>query len=43
MAKFNIKWRIEQYTKQANKGRRKLVFEPDDWAWLGMHNEWFLE
>ena len=35
MAKFNIKWRIEQYTKQANKGRQKLVFEPD--------KEWFSE
>ena len=28
MAKFNIERRTEQYAKQANKGRHKLVFEP---------------
>ena len=28
-AKFNIEQRTKQYTKQANKGRQKLVFEPD--------------
>ena len=30
MAKFNIKQRIVQFAKQANKGRYKLVFEPGD-------------
>ncbi|KAH9658325.1 hypothetical protein KPL70_023447 [Citrus sinensis] len=28
--KFNIERRTEQYAKQANKGRHKLVFEPGD-------------
>ncbi|KAH9698118.1 hypothetical protein KPL71_023889 [Citrus sinensis] len=30
-AKFNIERRTEQYAKQANKGRHKLVFELGDW------------
>ena len=34
MAKFNIEQRTEQYVKQANKGRHKLVFKPGDWVWL---------
>ncbi|KAH9724612.1 Endonuclease [Citrus sinensis] len=38
-AKFNIERRIEQYTKQANKGQHKLVFEPGDWVWLHMRKE----
>lgn len=42
-AKFNIEWKTEQYTKQANKGRHKLVFEPDDWVWLHMRKEQFPE
>ncbi|KAH9724545.1 hypothetical protein KPL70_007525 [Citrus sinensis] len=42
-AKFNIEWRTEQYAKQANKGRQKLVFEPDDWVWLHIHKERFPE
>lgn len=43
MAKFNIKRRIEQYAKQTNKGRHKLVFKPSDQVWLHMHNEQFLK
>ena len=42
-AKFNIERRTEQYAKQANKGRHKLVFEPSDWVWLHMQKERFPE
>ena len=41
MVKFNIEWRTEQYVKQANKGRHKLVFESNDWVWLHMGKEQF--
>jgi hypothetical protein len=40
-ARFNIERRTEQYTTQANKGRRQLVFEPGDWVWLHMRKERF--
>ena len=32
---------MEQYATQANKGRRKLDFEPGDWVWLHMRKERF--
>ena len=40
-AKLNIERRTEQYAKQANKGRRKVVFEPGDWVWLHMRKKRF--
>ena len=40
-ARLNIERRTEQYATQANKGRRKLVFEPGDWVWLHMRKERF--
>ena len=40
-ARLNVERRTEQYIKQANKGRRKLVFEPGDWVWLHMRKERF--
>jgi hypothetical protein len=40
-ARFNIERRTEQYIKQANKGRHKLIFEPGDWVWLHMRKERF--
>ena len=42
-AKLNIERRTEQYAKQANKGRRKVVVEPGDWVWLHMRKERFPE
>jgi hypothetical protein len=39
--KLNIERRIEQYAKQANKGRQQVVFEPGDWVWLHMRKERF--
>lgn len=39
--RLNIKKRMEQYIKQANKGRHKQVFEPGDWVWLHMRKERF--
>ncbi|KAH9769333.1 Endonuclease [Citrus sinensis] len=42
-AKFNIERRTEQYAKQTNKGRHKLVFEPGDSVWLHMRKERFPE
>ncbi|XP_031288250.1 uncharacterized protein LOC116146966 [Pistacia vera] len=41
-ARLNIERRMEQYAKQANKGRHKLLFEPGDWVWLHMRKERFL-
>ena len=40
-ARLNIERRMEQYAKQANKGRRQVVFEPKDWVWVHMHKERF--
>ena len=31
-ARLNIEQRTEQYAKQANKGRHKLIFEPRYWV-----------
>ncbi|KAL5738445.1 hypothetical protein ACOSP7_031206 [Xanthoceras sorbifolium] len=40
-AKVNIERRTEQYEKQANKGRRQMVFEPGEWVWVHMRKERF--
>ena len=40
-ARLNIERRTEQYAKQANKGRRHVVFEPGDWVWVHMRKERF--
>ena len=40
-ARLNIERRTEQYAKQANKGRRHIVFEPGDWVWVHMRKERF--
>ena len=42
-ARLNIERRMEQYAKQANKGRRKLVLEPGAWVWLHLRKERFPE
>ena len=39
--RLNIERRTNQYIKQANKGRCKLVFQSDDWVWLHMRKERF--
>jgi hypothetical protein len=40
-----VKWQIEKknesYAKSANKGRKKVVFEPEDWVWIHMRKERF--
>jgi len=33
----------KNYAKQPNKGRKKIVFEPDDWVWVHMKKERFSE
>ncbi|XP_073120534.1 uncharacterized protein [Henckelia pumila] len=42
-----VKAKIEkknlQYAKQANKGKKKVVFEPGDWVWLHLRKERFPE
>lgn len=38
----NIEARTAQYLRHANKGRRKMVFEPGDWVWLHLRKERFL-
>ena len=42
-ARLNIERRTEQDAKQANKGRHKLIFDPEDWVWLHFRKEHFLE
>ncbi|XP_031276789.1 uncharacterized protein LOC116135233 [Pistacia vera] len=37
----NSKTKNEQYAKQANKGRLKVVFQPGDWVWVYMRKERF--
>lgn len=41
--KVNIEKKNLQYTKQANKGRKKMVFEKGDWVWLHLRKERFPE
>ncbi|XP_068466680.1 uncharacterized protein [Phaseolus vulgaris] len=33
----------EGYSKQVNKGRKKVIFEPGDWVWVHMRKERFPE
>jgi hypothetical protein len=42
-ARLNIEKRTQQYVNQANKGRKKVVFEPGDWVWLHLRKERFPE
>jgi hypothetical protein len=42
-ARLNIERRTKQYVQQANKGRKKIVFEPGDWVWLHSRNDRFPE
>ncbi|XP_071933765.1 uncharacterized protein [Coffea arabica] len=37
----NIEKRTQQYIQQANKHRRKMIFEPVDWVWLHLRKERF--
>ena len=39
----NIERRTEQYGKNSNKSRKKVIFEPGDWVWLHMRKERFPE
>ncbi|XP_073061851.1 uncharacterized protein [Primulina eburnea] len=41
--KANIEKRNEQYSKQANKGKKKVIFEKGDWVWLHLRKERFPE
>ncbi|XP_012487911.1 uncharacterized protein LOC105801125 [Gossypium raimondii] len=37
----NIEARTESYTRKANKGRKRVIFEPGDWVWVHMRKERF--
>ena len=39
--RLQIEKKTEQYANQANKGRKRMVFEPGDWVWLHMRKERF--
>lgn len=39
--KDNLENKTDQYVKNANKGRKEVVFEPGDWLWLHMRQERF--
>ncbi|XP_074565168.1 uncharacterized protein LOC141821722 [Curcuma longa] len=39
--RLQIEKRTEQYATQANKGRKKVIFEPGDWVWVHMRKERF--
>ena len=38
----NIEKKNEQYAKQANKGRVKVIFKSGYWVWIHMRKERFL-
>ena len=40
--RVNIERKNEQYPKQANKGRLRVVFQPGDWVWVHLCKERFL-
>jgi hypothetical protein len=42
-ARLNIERKTKQYVHQANKGRKKVVFEPGEWVWLHLRKDRFLE
>ena len=37
----NIEARTESYARKANKGRKRIIFEPGDWVWVHMRKERF--
>ncbi|XP_028756061.1 uncharacterized protein LOC114715390 [Neltuma alba] len=39
----NVERKNEQYARQANKGHRRIVFEPGDWVWVHLQKEKFPE
>ena len=40
-ARANMKRKTKYFTKQANKGRKHVVFEPGKWVWLHLRKERF--
>ena len=40
-AREHIQRKNEQYASHANKGRKRVMFEPGDWVWLHMRKERF--
>ena len=41
--KAQIENKLEGYSKQSNKRRKKVIFEPGDWVWVHMRKERFPE
>ncbi|XP_052487953.1 uncharacterized protein LOC128041692 [Gossypium raimondii] len=39
--KENLEQRTQQYTKQANKGRKRVIFDVGDWVWVHFRKERF--
>jgi len=39
--KTQIEKKVKSYAKHANKGSRKVVFEPGDWVWVHFRKERF--
>ncbi|KAG8490723.1 hypothetical protein CXB51_013780 [Gossypium anomalum] len=37
----NIEARTKSYVQQANKGRKRVIFEPGDWVWVHIRKERF--
>ncbi|KAJ9170219.1 hypothetical protein P3X46_018343, partial [Hevea brasiliensis] len=40
-AKLQIGKKNEKYASQANKGRKKVTFQPRDWVWVHLRKERF--
>jgi hypothetical protein len=40
--RLQITQKNEKFASQANKGRRRVIFEPGDWVWVHMRKERFL-
>jgi hypothetical protein len=39
--RLQIAQKNEKFASQANKGRRRVIFEPGDWVWVHMRKERF--
>ena len=39
--RLQIEKKYEQYASHANKGRRRVTFEPRDWVWVHMRKKRF--
>ena len=39
--KAQIEKKVEQYARYTDKGKKKMVFKPDDWVWIHLRKNRF--